>query len=796
MSSSPAIHAQQLGKTFQLYDRPIDRLKQMLARNNKRYYREFAALHDVSFELRKGEVLGLVGRNGAGKSTLLQLICGTLSPSSGRVAVHGRIAALLELGAGFNPDFTGRENIYLNASILGLSKAEIDARYDAIVDFSGISDFIHQPVKTYSSGMYVRLAFSIATSVDPDILVIDEALSVGDGAFARKSFDRIMTLKERGATILFCSHSMYQIEALCTRAVWLEKGAVQQMGNPASVVARYQSFLDRDAVQSSTQTRSGPASPQGHARILGVQTRVDAVAGTSLEVRSGQQTLCVGVGFASDPELPSPVVGVTLNGPDGRILASSSTHSDGLVLARDEGGRGTATIEFPKIPLLKGEYFVWVYLLSENGIHIYDTASNVATLHFSQETLEQGMVSLAHRWQGEAGAHSAADVDSPPANAQPAAADPMDLLNAGHERLAAGAGLLATQAEAAASYPALALRLGLHVAADGQPAWCQAVPWRLDWVRREQLAALQHLAASLPGSAVPANVQEWKYRDADRLGIAAWEANQLVAFCGGAPRAISYFGQSAQALHRMDALAALPENAQQRSADCLHAASATLAELQIGDGKPHLLDFAILNRHTLAQQGEPALQAEVDSLTELRWPALSGRPSLQLFARPVGDAHAATVDRLWLEMKRALPASIVCVRDWNFVRSRYLMHPRQPYAVLLVRRRFSGAAVGLVVLRDRAEQGMELVDVVAPADCFGMLVAVARRYAGRLGRTAVFSSVTTSHAHLLATPDGTAADKTAGLSSTVVVANVWSPGPTVDELRGHWWLMAGDTDFS
>jgi len=402
MSSSLAIHAQQLGKTFQLYDRPIDRLKQMLARNGKRYCRDFAALHDVNFELRKGEVLGLVGRNGAGKSTLLQLICGTLTPSVGSVQVRGRIAALLELGAGFNPNFTGRENIYLNASILGLSKAEIDERYGAIVDFSGISDFIHQPVKTYSSGMYVRLAFSIATSVDPDILIIDEALSVGDGAFARKSFDRIMTLRDKGATILFCSHSMYQIEALCTRALWLEKGAVQQMGKPAAVVARYQSFLDRDAVQTSAASRV-PSSPQGHARILGVQTRVDEVVGTSLEVQSGQQALGVSVGFASDPLLPSPVVAVTLNGPDGRILASSSTHADGLVLARDATGHGTAAIEFQKIPLLKGEYFVWVYLLSENGIHVYDTASNVATLHFSQDTLEQGMVSLAHSWQGAAG---------------------------------------------------------------------------------------------------------------------------------------------------------------------------------------------------------------------------------------------------------------------------------------------------------------------------------------------------------------------------------------------------------
>lgn len=403
MFSSLAIDAQNLGKTFQLYDRPIDRLKQMIMRGRRRYYREFVALKDVSFELRKGEVLGLVGRNGAGKSTLLQLICGTLTPSGGRVAVHGRVAALLELGAGFNPDFTGHENIYLNASILGLSKAEIDDRYDAIVEFSGIADFIHQPVKTYSSGMYVRLAFSIATSVNPDVLIIDEALSVGDGAFARKSFDRIMQLRDHGATILFCSHSMYQIEALCTRAIWLERGAVQQLGSPASVVAAYQSFLDREMAQVNATAPQVIASPKGHARIEKVRTKVDETVGTSLEVRSGQQILAVTVGFASDPTLPSPVVAVTLNGPDGRILASSSTQADGLLLVRDAFGRGTATIEFPQIPLLKGEYCVWAFLLSENGIHIYDTAANVATLHFSQQTLEQGVVSLKHTWQMNAG---------------------------------------------------------------------------------------------------------------------------------------------------------------------------------------------------------------------------------------------------------------------------------------------------------------------------------------------------------------------------------------------------------
>lgn len=401
MSSNIAIQAEKLGKAYQLYNRPIDRLKQILVGQRKQYFREFSALSDVNFGLKKGEVLGLVGRNGAGKSTLLQLICGTLTPSTGNVTVKGRIAALLELGAGFNPEFSGRENVYLNASILGLSRSEIDERYEAIVDFSGISDFIDQPVKTYSSGMYVRLAFAIATSVDPDILIVDEALSVGDGAFARKSFDRIMRLKEKGATILFCSHSTYQIEALCSRALWLEKGNVQMIGEPSKVIASYQNFLDRDVEQVNAQSQTTIASPKGHSRIMSVKTGVDGVVGTSLEVRSMEQTLAVAVSFASDPILPSPVVAVTLNGPDGRTIASSSTLADGLVLKRDSHGHGTATIEFPAIPLLKGQYFVWIYLLSEDGIHVYDTAGNVATLHFSQKSLEQGLVSLAHSWRTE-----------------------------------------------------------------------------------------------------------------------------------------------------------------------------------------------------------------------------------------------------------------------------------------------------------------------------------------------------------------------------------------------------------
>ena len=237
MSSELAIHAHNLGKFYSLYKQPGDRLKQLLwgrwRNKSNPYFRDFWALENVNFSIKSGEVVGIVGRNGAGKSTLLQMVCGTLAPSTGDLEVKGRVAALLELGAGFSPDFTGLENIRMNAAILGLSQTQVEDRLEDILAFADIGEFIRQPVKTYSTGMYMRLAFAVATSVEPDILVIDEALSVGDGAFARKSFDRIMSMKAAGKTILFCSHSMYQVEALCSRAMWIEAGTLRMMGSAA-----------------------------------------------------------------------------------------------------------------------------------------------------------------------------------------------------------------------------------------------------------------------------------------------------------------------------------------------------------------------------------------------------------------------------------------------------------------------------------------------------------------------------------------------------------------------------------
>ena len=230
MSEDSVIRIQNLTKAYRLYDSHADRVKETFHPFRKKYYRTFNALTDVSFEVTRGETLGIIGRNGSGKSTLLQIICGTLQPTSGSIEVIGRVSALLELGAGFNPEFTGRQNLYINGAILGLKHEEIELRFDDIAAFAGIGDFIDQPVKTYSSGMYVRLAFAIAISVDPDILVVDEALAVGDIYYQHKCMHRMKELMQKGTTIVFVSHDMGSIKSLCKRAILLDNGLISKKG--------------------------------------------------------------------------------------------------------------------------------------------------------------------------------------------------------------------------------------------------------------------------------------------------------------------------------------------------------------------------------------------------------------------------------------------------------------------------------------------------------------------------------------------------------------------------------------
>ncbi|MGX7741681.1 ABC transporter ATP-binding protein [Rhodopseudomonas parapalustris] len=287
MSSEPVIEVRNVSKSYLIYDQPQDRLKQMvvpriaraLGRTPRAYFKEHWALRDVSFSVGPGETVGIIGRNGSGKSTLLQIICGTLAPTTGEVAVRGRIGALLELGAGFNPEFTGRQNAILNAQILGLSAREISDRIDGIEDFADIGEFFDRPVKMYSSGMYVRVAFAVQACIDPDILVVDEALAVGDAAFQAKCLQRLKDLKSSGTSVLFVSHDVAAVRTFCDQAIWIEHGALRAIGEVTRVTADYLEavFLPHSIAQRPKSTAGTSAEmsvegsavpPQDHSRVI------------------------------------------------------------------------------------------------------------------------------------------------------------------------------------------------------------------------------------------------------------------------------------------------------------------------------------------------------------------------------------------------------------------------------------------------------------------------------------------------------------------------------------------------
>ena len=293
------IRARNVGKTYRLYDKPHHRLLQSFWGERKRYYRDFSALDDVSFDLDRGQTLGIIGRNGAGKSTLLQIICGTLAPSAGEVEVRGRIAALLELGTGFNPDFTGRENLVINAAILGLTPAEIAARTDDIIAFADIGPFIDQPVKTYSSGMYVRLAFAVVVHVDPNILIVDEALAVGDAFFQAKCMTRMRRMLDDGLTLLFISHDIAAVKSLCNRTLWLEHGQMRAMGDTPAITRAYDQDWIRQA-NAAQGIRERPSLPSAALAAVDDSTLATdlVMAATTEHVGTGAVSL-LAVGWAA-----------------------------------------------------------------------------------------------------------------------------------------------------------------------------------------------------------------------------------------------------------------------------------------------------------------------------------------------------------------------------------------------------------------------------------------------------------------------------------------------------------------
>ncbi len=343
-----AIDISGITKIFNIYRQPLDRLKQALLRGRRTYFTPFVALDGVSFRVNRGETVGIVGRNGSGKSTLLQIVAGLLTATEGHVSVNGRVSALLELGAGFNPSATGRENIYMNGAILGLSKEEIDARFDDIVAFSGLAEFLDRPVETYSSGMYVRLAFAVAVSVDPEIFIVDEALAVGDEGFQRKCFARIEELKRRGTTILFVSHAAGMITQLCDRAVLLDRGEMLMDGDPKAVIASYHKLTHAPADQfesvreeirrhvserrEATETHDAAMVPESRTAYVSLgaeiqDPRIETLDGkpVNLLVRGRHYAFRYRVAFSEARE--QVMCAMMIKTIQGVLLAGRSTHS-------------------------------------------------------------------------------------------------------------------------------------------------------------------------------------------------------------------------------------------------------------------------------------------------------------------------------------------------------------------------------------------------------------------------------------------------------------------------------------
>jgi lipopolysaccharide transport system ATP-binding protein len=399
--SRHAIEAEGLGKCYRIYGSPFRRLCEWATLGRASGHHEFWALRGVDFAVRGGAALGLVGANGAGKSTLLKVLSGTTAPSEGRFRIHGRCASLLELGAGFHLDFTGRANIIVNGVMMGFTRREMESKIDEIVEFAELGSYIDEPVRTYSSGMGLRLGFSVAVALDPEVLIIDEVFAVGDMYFQKKCVDKIYDFKKRGRTIVFCSHSLYDVRQLCDEALWLDHGRTQALGDSVRVTQEYTSF-QRAAIERVEKHLEGqfPRAAPGRdpaslpriedARIyrLGSDEEVyEITTGDSIEVR---------VWWRNPTPAATPIqLGLGFLRQDMTTCAGTGSHLVGAAL---EGERGVTSIEYPELPLLSGQFLVPVLLLDENGVHKYQEFLMPDNLIVRTPTREVGLFRLEHRW--------------------------------------------------------------------------------------------------------------------------------------------------------------------------------------------------------------------------------------------------------------------------------------------------------------------------------------------------------------------------------------------------------------
>ena len=392
--STPAIRVEALWKNFRLYHERNRYIKAAMLRGRRARYEEFWALQDVNLTVAKGATVGVIGSNGSGKTTLLKCLTGIYTPERGSVSIDGNLAALLELGAGFHPELSGTENIYLNGSIMGMSRKEIDDKFDSIVNFAGLEQFIDTPVKNFSSGMTVRLGFSIATHVEPEVLLIDEVLSVGDQAFQRKSTEKIEQFRRDGRTILVVSHSLGLVQQLCDTVVWLEKGHVKMIGPATEVIAEYTgntygNFAREDA-SSKTRWGTGDAQVTQVAMLDGNDQPFDTLAsGGEIRIR---------LEMTSHMRIESPVLRIRLETMSGELVWSTSTQR-GTATLRVLDGPATAVLTIPSLPLADGTYYVTVSITDATGATEFDHCQHWAKVHITGgQPNDGGVVAIPSTW--------------------------------------------------------------------------------------------------------------------------------------------------------------------------------------------------------------------------------------------------------------------------------------------------------------------------------------------------------------------------------------------------------------
>jgi lipopolysaccharide transport system ATP-binding protein len=401
-----AVEFKGVSKSYSVYDHPGDRLKELLSFNRLKRHRDFWALHDVSFDVKKGETFCVVGENGSGKSTMLQIVAGILQPTTGTAVTHGRVSALLELGAGFNPEFTGRDNVYLNASILGFSKKQIDQRYDEIAAFAEIGEFIDQPVKTYSSGMVVRLAFAVAINVDPEVLLVDEALAVGDIYFRQRCMRKVHELRSRGITILFVSHAISDVKAIGDRVLWLDHGRMVDIGEPDRVIAKYMAAMtEKDTAYRHHEAeveevrRATVQAPEvvehipnidhrygdGRAEVIGIAVLDER--GSAVHLLEPASRIVVRISVRAKDDIATPNVGFMLRNQLGIDFSGTNTVREGCELPPMQAG-DVYTVDFHvELPELYPASFSFSPAIADGGLDRYsmcDWIDNALALQMSR----------------------------------------------------------------------------------------------------------------------------------------------------------------------------------------------------------------------------------------------------------------------------------------------------------------------------------------------------------------------------------------------------------------------------